>query len=277
MPVKKEPKTTKTVWKRARTLFARYLRRFRARLASPALAPATPTASSVNLESPASAQPQQHALTVTVDLDQHPGADPYHALFSSYLAELSTFASGRVLEIGSRNRSNVMRRDVCPQHLSYTGLDILQGENVDVVGDAHRLSELFPERSFKAIFSVSVFEHLAMPWLVALEMNKVLEIGGLVFIQTHQTWPVHEEPWDFWRFSKHSWKCLFNQHTGFELVQSVMGLPAAIVPKHLLPSTDGLWLQPAYLGTAMIARKIGESKLSWDVAVKDLEVGIYPA
>lgn len=197
-------------------------------------------------------------------------------VFQRYLRDLAAMPAGSILEIGSRNRSQVMRRSVCPENLSYVGFDIVAGENVDVVGDAHQLSSYFKGEQFKAIFSVSVFEHLAMPWLVALEMNKVLEPGGLVFIQTHQTWPVHEEPWDFWRYSKHSWKCLFNAQTGFEVIEVVMGLPCSIVPSHIDVSTDGLWHQPAYLGTVMIARKIGPSKLSWDVTVSQLDAGEYP-
>jgi len=202
--------------------------------------------------------------------------DEYVLAFQRYFKDLAAMPSGEILEIGSRNRSQVMRRSVCPEHLHYVGFDILAGENVDVVGDAHRLSSYFKGEQFKAIFSVSVFEHLAMPWLVALEMNKVLELGGLVFIQTHQTWPVHEEPWDFWRYSKHSWKCLFNTRTGFEVIEAAMGLPCSIVPDHIDVSTDGLWHQPAYLGTVMIARKVGPSTLSWDVAVSELDAGEYP-
>lgn len=213
----------------------------------------------------------------SIKINSQPEADDdYHRLLRDFVSALHGVTDGAVLEIGSRNRSNVMRRDICPSHLKYVGLDILPGENVDVIGDAHRLSAVFAQQRFRAIFSVSVFEHLAMPWLVVLEMNKTLKPGGLVFIQTHQTWPVHEEPWDFWRFSKHSWKCMFNARTGFEVIEAVMGLPAVIVPKHLGASTDGLWLQPAYMGTAMLARKIGESSLSWDVSVSEIGAGEYP-
>jgi hypothetical protein len=33
---------------------------------------------------------------------------------------------------------------------------------------------------------------------VALEMNRIMKTGGLVMLATHQTWPLHEVPWDFW-------------------------------------------------------------------------------
>lgn len=53
-------------------------------------------------------------------------------------------------------------------------LDILPGENVDVVGDAHALVALFPAERFDAFCSVSVFEHLLMPWAVIPQINKIL-------------------------------------------------------------------------------------------------------
>ncbi len=39
----------------------------------------------------------------------------------------------------------------------------MDGENVDLVIDAHRLSEYFDKESFDLVISFAVFEHLAMP------------------------------------------------------------------------------------------------------------------
>ena len=69
--------------------------------------------------------------------------------------------------------------------VQYTGIDIIDGENVDLVADAHRLSEYFDKESFDLVLSFAVFEHLAMPWVVAEEISKVLKIGGHVAIETH--------------------------------------------------------------------------------------------
>jgi hypothetical protein len=49
--------------------------------------------------------------------------------------------------------------------------DIKVGENVDIVGDAHRLTSLFKAGQFDFAYSISVFEHLLWPWKVALELN----------------------------------------------------------------------------------------------------------
>lgn len=73
---------------------------------------------------------------------------------------------------------------------------------MDIVGDAHELSLLFPNEHFDVGMSKAVFEHLAMPWKVVLEVNKILRPNGLLFINTLHTFPLHEKPWDFWRFSE---------------------------------------------------------------------------
>ncbi|MDD3179130.1 MAG: methyltransferase domain-containing protein [Opitutaceae bacterium] len=177
-----------------------------------------------------------------------------------------------------RARSAITRRNLVPAKLGYVGLDILPGPNVDLVGDAHCLSTLVGSKKFVAAFSLFVFEHLAMPWKVVIELNRVLAPGGLVLVNTHQTWPLHEEPWDFWRFSAYSWQCLFNPMTGFELVETAHGEPARVHPLWDTPALRGLELEksPAYLHTTVIARKIRETTLEWPVPTAIAAPGCYP-
>lgn len=203
-------------------------------------------------------------------------ADPYHALISYFFGRLGDMKTGRVLEIGSRNRSVIVRKGLIPAQLEYVGLDILPGENVDLVGDAHELSLLFPSESFDAIFSMSVFEHLMMPWKAVIEMNRVLKPGGLIMVTSHQTWPVHEVPWDYWRFSDQAWHALFHTLTGFEVLETALGEKASIVPHALHAITKDLELQPAFGGSAVLCRKVGNTSLKWDVRVRDITDTLYP-
>jgi hypothetical protein len=94
--------------------------------------------------------------------------DPYFQSWENFVARLGTFERGAVLEIGSRARSAITRSHRIPSQLSYTGMDIPPRPNVDVVGDAHELTRLVAGRKFVAVFSTSLFEHLLMPWKVAL-------------------------------------------------------------------------------------------------------------
>lgn len=203
--------------------------------------------------------------------------DPYFQSWENFVQRVGRFESGAVLELGSRARSAITRRHRIPERLEYVGLDILAGPNVDVVGDAHELSSIFPDKRFVAVFSTSVFEHLAMPWKVVLELNKILVEGGIVYTSTHQTWPPHEEPWDFWRFSQHSWHTLFNGATGFEVIEAIVGEPARVHPCRTSEVTRDMPQSPAWLGSASLVRKISGTTLAWPVAVNAITPTSYPA
>jgi hypothetical protein len=203
--------------------------------------------------------------------------DVYHILVSQFFKAISEKTNGIVLEIGSRNRSGVTRRNIIPEHIHYIGMDIINGENVDVIGDTHNLTSSFSSDTFDAVFSMSVFEHLIMPWKVVLEINHVMKTGGIVMITTHQTFPMHDVPWDFWRFSDQAWYGLFNKYTGFEIIDTALGEPASIVAHTTHPVTINLDAQPAYLGSAVLARKISNTQLSWDVETKEIINTVYPS
>jgi hypothetical protein len=202
------------------------------------------------------------------------GRDP----FTELLNEMNARQGARVLELGARAVSGVSVRERFAANVEYVGMDIHPGPNVDVVGDAHVLSGLFPNESFDGVFSLSVFEHLLMPWVVALEMNKVLKVGGLAMVATHPTWPPHELPWDFWRFQENAFWALFNRSTGFEIVTTISSTPARIFPMkregHLLGTTKTI----APMGVAVLARKIGsfDARLSWPLSAVDVTNSAYP-
>ena len=156
--------------------------------------------------------------------------DPYHKIFRCFIAETERRAAGRILEVGSRARSGNVYKGGFRNYKEYVGLDISEGENVDVVGEIHRLSRYFDVESFDFVYSISTFEHLAMPWKAVLEINKVMVTGGWLYIATHPCWPPHERPWDFWRFSEEAFQVLLNPVTGFEVLECSAGLPCSIVP-----------------------------------------------
>lgn len=150
---------------------------------------------------------------------------------------------------------------------------------MDVVGEIHRLSRYFDVESFDFVYSISTFEHLAMPWKAVLEINKVMVTGGWLYIATHPCWPPHERPWDFWRFSEEAFQVLLNPVTGFEVLECSAGLPCSIVPFGHEEPMKGLCEQRANLGISVIAKKIGPSdrRLAWDVDVSEILNTTYPS
>jgi hypothetical protein len=203
-------------------------------------------------------------------------AEPVHRVFHGFSSHINGLAEGTVIELGARARSGNIRRSLIAPQLKYIGVDVLDGPNVDLVADAHLLSEFLPAGCADGVFSFSVFEHLIMPWKVALELNKIMKTGALGFVITHQSWPVHDAPCDYWRFSDQAWKGLFNIHSGFEILDSKMSDPAFIVPQ--TASSDRLIcdMPNGFLQSAVLFRKIAETKLRWDVDAASLVQHAYP-
>jgi hypothetical protein len=181
-----------------------------------------------------------------------------HSKFRDSLINIGNKAGTRILEIGSREvtAKSSYRKDL--YNAQYIGFDIYQGENVDVVGDAHKLSSYFTEtEKFDIIFSRACFEHFAMPWVVAVEIAKLLKIGGVVMIETHFSFSSHERPWHFFQFSDMALKVLFSKALGFECIDAGMSNP--IVGRFSTFSDEylqhqfvpGLYCHSGYMGKKM--------------------------
>lgn len=149
-----------------------------------------------------------------------------HGKWENELIELANKNHWKVLEIGSRAVvfGSYFRAKMVDAE--YVGFDFHPGDNVDVVGDIHKLSTYFEEnQKFDLIFSSAVFEHLAMPWIAAEEIAKMLKVGGYVFLETHYSYASHERPWHFFQFSEQALRVLFNKTLGFECVEAGVSSP----------------------------------------------------
>lgn len=182
----------------------------------------------------------------------------------------------RVLDLGGRARSGVLRAEQY-RDKEVVVLDVLADEGVDVVCDAHRMSEVLEGESFDAIYSLAVFEHLVMPWKVAIEMNRVMRVGAIGFIVTHQTVGMHDMPWDYLRFSDNAWKGLFNAATGFEILGVELSAPQHIVPMHYEARYADVEKTGGFEFSAVLVRKIGPTLLDWPLAAADVTADAYPA
>lgn len=199
---------------------------------------------------------------------------PVYEMSERFHEAVRQMDQARVLEIGGRDRSGSGTNRRFGHH-ELIVVDIVAGEGVDVAGDAHELSTLFPAEHFDAFAAISVFEHLLMPWRVVIELNRVLKVGGTGFVLTHQTIGLHDLPWDFWRFSSTSWDALFNARTGFEITERTMDLPQHIVRRLHRPGvrtedTTG------FEASAVAVRKTGPCTVEWPVGVREITDTAYP-
>jgi SAM-dependent methyltransferase len=148
-----------------------------------------------------------------------------HERWLYYLGEIGNKPGMRILEVGSREvTGKSIARTLFPK-AKYVGFDYYSGNNVDVVGDAHRLSSYFEGEKFDIIYSGACFEHFAMPWIVATEIAKLLKVGGVVFVETHFSFSSHERPWHFFHFTDMALRVLFSKALGFECIEAGMSNP----------------------------------------------------
>jgi len=150
-----------------------------------------------------------------------------HRKSMPYLSKIGNKKGMKILEIGSREvTGKSVARNKWFSKAKYIGFDYYKGKNVDVVGDAHKLSKYFKnDEKFDVIYSSACFEHFAMPWLVASEIQKLLKVGGLIFIETHFSWSSHERPWHFFQYSDMALKVLFSKELGFECIDAGVSNP----------------------------------------------------
>src|SRR5258708_35241357 len=204
-----------------------------------------------------------------------------HSNWRKHLYEIGNKEGLRVLEIGSREVTGPSDARQQFSKAQYVGFDYYAGRNVDVVGDAHHLSSYFKENErFDLIYSSACFEHFAMPWLVAIEIAKLLKVGGTVFVETHFSYIAHERPWNFFQFSDMGLRVLFSNAIGFECIEAGMSNPikgrfSSLADEYLrYTPVAGLYCHSEYLG-----RKVREVPLfDWNhVDVSEVVAGTaYP-
>ena len=127
----------------------------------------------------------------------------HHSALNSFLEFKKTYLDIKndrtinTLEIGSAIDFSV--KHAINNEFNYTGVDIVEGENVDVVlKDPYKLP--FDSDSVNSVISISTFEHTEFFWLTYLEILRVLKPDGLFFLNAPSNSKFHRHSSDNWRF-----------------------------------------------------------------------------
>jgi len=135
--------------------------------------------------------------------------------------------------------------------------DYQSGLDVDVVCDLHKTSGIFNDNFFDIIISCSTFEHLKYPQLCGHNLMKMLNIGGIIYIQTHQTYPLHGYKYDYYRFSREALKSIFSKKMNMKTISTMFTGSCVIIPEENI----GGWndVAESYLNVVYVGEKIDET------------------
>ena len=174
-------------------------------------------------------------------------------LSTEFVKFMETIEKPKVLELGtlrSNKAVSTMHRNFVPHAGEYVGTDAYPGLDVDFMADIHEISKIVGEEVYDAVISCSSFEHFKYPHLAAHEIMKIVKVGGALFVQTHQTFPLHSYPYDYFRFSQDAILGLFGTKMGFEC-EAGYEFPATVFAKRM---PDAITAR-AFLNVVLFGRK----------------------
>lgn len=130
----------------------------------------------------------------------------------------SEYLSGRLIDIGCGTKP--YKNLLAPYVTEHIGVDhqetLHEKSNIDRFRTAYNIPT--EDEEFDCALCTAVLEHLEEPELALEECWRVLKRGGVAIYSVPFIWHLHEEPRDFYRFSKYGLKYLFEK-VGFEIIE----------------------------------------------------------
>lgn len=165
---------------------------------------------------------------------------PFHPQWSalrnrrSHGLLIQRYAKGILVDIGCGNGG---LRNSLPPSVSYVGIDY-PGTMVlgyygkpDILAKAEKLP--FSGSSVDTVVMFDILEHLLEPGQAMSEVSRILHPGGHCIIHVPFLYPLHDEPYDYQRWTYHGIKHLLRKN-GFQVQQTIessnpMGTAAALM------------------------------------------------
>lgn len=133
------------------------------------------------------------------------------------LGRASPYLRGLLIDIGCGNKPY---RDMFPHVVHYVGYDVVQSSEcvVDIIGLAATLP--IADKSADAVLCTQTIEHIHEFQTLLDEAFRILKPGGHIVLSGPMYWPLHEEPYDYFRFTKHGFRCILEK-SGFRVIDII--------------------------------------------------------
>jgi SAM-dependent methyltransferase len=90
--------------------------------------------------------------------------------------------------------------------LEYVGADMREGIGVDKVLDLHDIA--LPSESVGTVLCLDTLEHVEYPHKALEEIQRILKPDGMVVISSVMCFPIHDYPYDYWRFTPEAFRSI---------------------------------------------------------------------
>ena len=128
--------------------------------------------------------------------------------------ERARYARGTLLDVGCGGKPY---RGLFDQVGRHVGIDLPPAKDADIYASALALP--FADCTFNTVLCTEVLEHVPEPAVVMAEAARVLRPGGYLILTAAQTWGLHHEPDDYYRFTQYGLRYLAEK-SGFEVIEA---------------------------------------------------------
>lgn len=141
------------------------------------------------------------------------------AVYSQYrdtLPVLREYASGRLIDLGCGDMP--FRDLILDQVISYDSIDRFpRTPEVTFVGDIQDMS-LIANGCYDTAICLEVLEHVPDPLRAVREVFRILKPSGIFIVSVPHLSRLHDEPYDYYRFTRHGLKYIL-ESGGFEILR----------------------------------------------------------
>lgn len=176
------------------------------------------------------------------------------------LKRVRAYATGRLLDIGC---GQMPYRDLFAQVTDYVGIDHPNPYHPNDRPSmwASGLTLPFADAVFDTVLATQVLEHVPEPAMFLAEMCRVLRPGGMLLLTAPHIWDLHEQPYDYYRYTCFGLRYLLEQ-AGFEvdLIQPQGGFFIMIAQRSsyfMFRIFHKLRLRPLAIGSAFVINCLG--------------------